>query len=333
MKRKPRREPSHELPQVLETAIQDYQEWADKQMRSVQKKTAVSRPLYHYTDAAGLKGMISNQVFWFTDFRHLNDPTEMHHGMTLAIQSIDVGKNKKDQAGLLYSMLDDLFTFRNFSRVFSFFVACFTRRRDDLGQWRTYGDDGRGFAIGLSRRLFAIEARVGNDPTQNVFVSPVFYDDAVTKRRHTRPINEAVSIFQLAANYAHRHLKDHRIGVPFLRELALQVIASPLIWNCLTCKNTGYKVEDEVRLVVLGQKAKFRKYLRTRFRNGKRVPYIESHMPLQTRGSIVEIIIGPDAPKNAERYVKTVLKDAGIKFAIPIRRSKIPYRSFKSRSP
>jgi hypothetical protein len=164
-------------------------------------------------------------------------------------------------------------------------------------------------------------------------VYPVFYDDAVTKRRHKRPINEAVSIFQLAANYAHRHLKDHRIGFPFLRELALQVIASPLIWNCLTCKNTGYKVEDEVRLVALGQKAKFRKYLRTRFRNGKRVPYIESHMPLQKRGSIVEIIIGPAAPKNAERYIKTVLKDAGIKFAIPIRRSKIPYRSFKSRSP
>jgi hypothetical protein len=101
----------------------------------------------------------------------------------------------------------------------------------------------------------------------------------------------------------------------------------------LTCKHPSYRGEDEVRLVILGRKTIFRKYRRTRQRNGKAVPYIESHLPLQKRGSIVEIIIGPDAPKNAERYVKTILKDAGIKFAIPVRRSKIPYRSFKGRSP
>jgi hypothetical protein len=321
-----------ELPQVLEIAILDYKNWADKLMSSVQKKTAVSKPLYHYTDAAGLKGIIANRVFWFTDFRHLNDPTEMRHGMSLAFRLIVAGKNKKDRAGLFYAMLDDLFTFRNFSSVFAFFIACFTRNRDDLGQWRLYADDGRGFAIGLSARLFAIENRVGNKPTQNVFVSPVFYDDATTGSRHRRPIKQAVSIFLMASNYAHRYLKHSRIGVPFLRELALQVIASPLIWNCLTCKHLAYRAEEEVRLVVLGQKTKFRKHRRTRQRNGKDVPYIETHMPLHERGSIYEIVIGPAAPKDAETYVKKVLKDAGIKFAIPIRRSKSPYRSFR-RSP
>jgi hypothetical protein len=142
-----------------------------------------------------------------------------------------------------------------------------------------------------------------------------------------------VTGFLLAANYAHRYLKDSRIGVPFLRELALQVIASPLIWNCLTCKHSAYKSEDEIRLVILGRRAKFRKYRRTRSRDGKSVPYIESHMPLHEQGRIYEILIGPAAPKNAETYVKNVLKDAGIRFAVPIRRSKIPYRSFKRSSP
>jgi Protein of unknown function (DUF2971) len=316
-------------PQILEIAIQDYQAWTDRQMESVQKKTAVSKPLYHYTDAAGLKGIIANQVFWLTDFRHLNDPTEMHHGMSLARPLINAGAIKRDRAGLLYSMLEDLFTFRNFSTVFSFFVACFTRKRDDLGQWRLYADDGRGFAIGLSPRLFAVKTRLGKVPTENVFVSPVFYDNAKTIRRHREPIEQAVAIFLLACNYAHRHLKHSETGVPFLRELALQVIASPLIWNCLTCKHSGYRAEDEVRLIVLGQRLKFKKYRRTRQRNGKAVPYIESHMPLHDKNSIYEIIIGPAAPANAETYVKKVLKDAGIKFPIPIRRSKLPYRSFK----
>ena len=141
-------------------------------------------------------------------------------------------------------------------------------------------------------------------------------------------MEQAVSVFLLASNYAHRYLKHSSIGVPFLRELALQVIASPMIWNCLTCKHSAYQEEDEVRLVVLGKKTKFRKYRRTRQRNGKAVPYIESNMPLHERGSICKIIIGPAAPKTAKTYVRKVLKDAGIKFAIPIRRSKIPYRSF-----
>jgi hypothetical protein len=318
-----------ELPQILEIAIQDYQAWADRQMMSVQKKTAVSKPLYHYTDAAGLKGIITNQVFWFTDFRHLNDPTEMLHGMSLARSLISAENNQKDRAGLLYAMLDDLFTLRNFSTVFAFFIACFTRKRDDLVQWRLYADDGRGFAIGLSARLFAIEPRLGSAPTQNVFVSPVFYDDAATARRHRKPIKKALSIFLLASNYAYRYLKQKQIGIAFLRELALQVIASPLIWNCLTCKHSGYRAEDEVRLVVLGQKAAFKKYRRTRLRNGTAVPYIESHMPLHKRGNICEIIIGPAAPKHAETYVRRLLKDAGINFPVPIRRSSVPYRSFK----
>ena len=321
------------LPPVLQIAIRDYQEWSDKLMASVQKRRTVNAPLYHYTDAAGLKGIIANQNFWFTDFRHLNDPKELHHGMSIARRLIELGESKKDRAGLLYSMIGDLFTFKNFNRVFSFFVACFSRRRDDVDQWCTYADKGRGFVIALSPRFFAIENRTGNKPTDNIFASPVFYDDAITRTRHRRPMKEAVSVFLLAARYARRYLKDHHMGVPFLRELSLQVIASPLIWNCLTCKRSSYAVEDEVRLVILGQKTKFRRYLRSRLRNGAKVPFVEGNLPLQKQGSILEVIVGPAAPANAERYAKKVLTDAGIKFAIPIRRSRISRKLLKSRCP
>ena len=34
------------------------------------------RVLYHYTDAAGLLGMLKSQRVWATNTRFLNDPTE-----------------------------------------------------------------------------------------------------------------------------------------------------------------------------------------------------------------------------------------------------------------
>jgi len=71
-----------DLPDVLETAVGDYVKWAERYISSVEKKNAVKKPLYHYTDATGLKGVIENDEIWFTDFRYLNDPSELRHGIS-----------------------------------------------------------------------------------------------------------------------------------------------------------------------------------------------------------------------------------------------------------
>jgi hypothetical protein len=34
-------------------------------------------PLYHYTDAAGLAGMLQNKNIWLTSRLHVNDPSEV----------------------------------------------------------------------------------------------------------------------------------------------------------------------------------------------------------------------------------------------------------------
>jgi Protein of unknown function (DUF2971) len=315
------------LHHTLQQAIEDYEKWSDEYMQSVQRRTAINAPLYHYTSNAGLTGILSRQKFWFTDYRHLNDPKELLHGMDLAHAIIAKGIAPMDRAGLFYAMLGDLFSPANFEKVFGFFIASFSRNRDDLAQWHFYADDGRGFAIGIAPHLFGIENKVGRKPTQNIFASPVFYQDAATKRRHSRAISKAVEGFLFAANYAHKHLRDKRVGIPFLRRLAQAVIASPLIWNCLTCKHSGWKHENEVRLIILGERKKLKKYLLTRTRTGKPIPYVEGCMPLLKKGSIVEIVVGPAAPMNAEQDVRKLLDSLGVTFAVPIRRSKIPYRS------
>jgi hypothetical protein len=42
--------------------------------------------IYHYTDDAGLRGILESGKLWFTDIFKLNDPSELRHGLELAFK-------------------------------------------------------------------------------------------------------------------------------------------------------------------------------------------------------------------------------------------------------
>jgi hypothetical protein len=115
----------------------------------------------------------------------------------------------------------------------------------------------------------------------------------------------------------------------FINRLARSVVTTPLLWNALTCKHSAYQHEAEIRMIILGEKKQFKGKVSTRLRNGKAVRYIARGLPLRKRGYITEIVIGPAAPKSAEATIRRALKLAGVNHTIPLRRSRLPYRSFK----
>jgi hypothetical protein len=315
------------LPDVLERAVQDYVDWAAKYLTALEKRTVVDTPLYHYTDANGLKGIIENDEIWFTDYRYLNDPSELRHGVLLAHEAINAAlvKAKPANADFLCKMMIDMLTPENFSDHLQFLIACFSRDRDELGQWRAYADNGRGFAIGLSRNMFASSDPVDTvNPLMNMTVGPVRYRDSDTKRRDSLAINEAVSGFEKATRYARKHLVQKDIFLGFSDRLAREVLTSPLIWNCLTCKHPAYVRENEVRLIILGSQKAFAGKVPVRIRKGEIVPYFNRPMGLHEPGSIVEVVIGPAAPIAAEDGVRFLLDRHKIKARIS--RSKVPYR-------
>ncbi|MFB9262843.1 DUF2971 domain-containing protein [Bradyrhizobium erythrophlei] len=321
--------PPVELPQTLEGAIKDYEDWSNRYFRNVESRSKIAEPLFHYTDLRGFEGILKSGQIWFTDYRHLNDETELMHGIGLAKAMLARRAKKGGFHAFLFLWIDDLLTKRNFGRALAFFIASFSKNRDDLHQWRAYADDGRGVAIGFSSKLFQPNEKKHGDPRRNTFAGPVRYVDAQTRARHAKGFNKASSILDAALRYARRHLRYKEIGMEFLNQLARSVIASPLIWNALTCKHHGYKHEAEVRLVILGQVSKFRGKLSKRQRNGKKVPYIPYDVPLQDSGTIAEIAIGPAAPNGTEAKIRRILKSARVSYPVRIRRSRIPYRSFK----
>lgn len=99
--------------------------------------------LYHYTDLGGLMGILKSGRFWASSIHHQNDSQEFTYGATLLqelLPSVAEAGGPLDR-GIRVA-------FRQPGR-YSVFVASLSELGDDLGQWRAYGANGAGVAIGL----------------------------------------------------------------------------------------------------------------------------------------------------------------------------------------
>ena len=116
---------------------------------SLRPSNAIEDPLYHYTTARGLFGIIASSSLWATNFSYLNDATEVHYGMevlkTLLEREMDL--HLTDGFGPVLAA-----TLEGIERVFSdseFYLTCFCAKADLLSQWRGYGSLGGRYCIAL----------------------------------------------------------------------------------------------------------------------------------------------------------------------------------------
>lgn len=313
------------LPAPLQAAIDAFKDWNTQQLLAEQKETAIDAPLYHYTDLNGLRGILQSGRVWFTDYRHLNDPSEIQHGIDMARE---VARGLADIADgrvrLFLENFIDLFRLDNFDMALRFFIACLSRARDDLGQWRAYAVNGHGVAIGLSPRLFTVidQPLPGHLPE---FVGPVRYMDSDARPRHHLPLERAAAIFLEVADANRELLSIKAVGIPFIDQFAREIIASPMIWNSLTTKHPAYAHEQEVRLVIMGTPVRLSSHIASRRRGSETISYIAHALPLREPDQIVEIVVGPAASASEEDAVRAVLQEVGLD-GVAINRSNIPYR-------
>jgi hypothetical protein len=223
-------------------------------------------------------------------------------------------------------MIADLMVPENFDSGLAFFIASFSTRRDDLGQWRAYGDNGRGFALGFAPKMFKVVDGTGLAANEMSFVGPVLYDRQAIVARHKAAIVAAASIFLAAAESHAGLMTDKSVGMSFMRRMADELIASPLIFNCITSKHIGYEHEREVRLVLMGQTCNLSPYVETRLRGSEIVPHIAHPFRIREIGAIHEIVVGPAAGADAEEQVRHMLKSHGLAPGVRVTRSEIPYR-------
>lgn len=103
-------------------------------------------PLFHYTDGDGLMGIVRDRCLWATHAAFLNDPRE-----TLVVREALRAILDESTGSPFMSELRDLCRPAAEPDLLQApaYVVAFTETGNDLSQWRSYGDGGRGYALGF----------------------------------------------------------------------------------------------------------------------------------------------------------------------------------------
>jgi len=179
----------------------------------------------------------------------------------------------------------------------------------------------------LRRLFFAIEDKPGRKPHEQILVAPVHYGDDAGRLHHLPAIESVARIVADTVKRKAKSMNDINRGMPFFDEMGKRLLASELILNCLTLKHSDWAPEHEVRLFIIGEVAKLKPYVSTRTRGAETVPFIKSDMPLQTPGSIAEIVVGPSASAMPRIFVCSLLRPFHPAPETIVRRSTILYRA------
>jgi hypothetical protein len=103
--------------------------------------------------------------------------------------------------------------------------------------------------------MFGLVDATGLQPHEISFLGPVLYDRAAIFARHDAAVRTAATIFKVAADQHPDIMADKANGLPFMKRLAKELIASPLIWSCITSKeHARWAREREIRLIVMAKR-------------------------------------------------------------------------------
>ena len=97
---------------------------------------------YHYTNLNACLGIVASHRIWFTDYRFLNDKYELKQGVDNFLLHIPEYQR---------SAFTSAFEWYNMSSHHC--VLSLSRSPKILSQWRAYGADGTGVAIGFSEQF------------------------------------------------------------------------------------------------------------------------------------------------------------------------------------
>jgi hypothetical protein len=268
----------------------------------IEPDTEAVASLGHYTDLAGLVGILESGQLWASNVAYLNDREELLHGIKCAKRALDqILKDRKlvEWRDAIRDAVNDI----EEGRLPNTYAVCFCEKSDLLSQWRGYGGGEQGVCLVFDRpRLEAL--RKG----RRSFLAPVQYG-LVSGKTHLR------------AGLRKRLLSIAAEGLTAMdegekRETVFEIL-SELIPRF---KHKGFQAELEWRLVV--QHATLRDACFRPKRNVV-VPYIElgDGSPLPVK--YVRVGPGHDT-KLTERSVRQFLEAR--EYDVMVTVSRVPFR-------
>lgn len=255
--------------------------------------------LYHYTDAAGLIGILRSQTLWASDSRFLNDSMEMLYARDQMLRAVrgESAVTKDPIRARILRFIDE--SLRDPTAEWpSLYVSCFCEDGDLLSQWRAYGRE-QGFAIGLDPEALRVieipqDVRTGvraHLPGLSPCLVQVVYGDEATQ----------VEVSNAVDRIGYGQSGGGHYGVVAVHEVAWYVLP-----ELSRLKHPSFREEREWRLVYAIWYDKQREIAKFRPSAIGVVPYIEVPLPAT---AIRQIVLGPgNHPRTRRDGVKAMLR-------------------------
>lgn len=245
-----------------------------------------TKNIYHYCCSESFLKIIKDESLWFSDLLKMNDPNEITKNLKLSeLISREIMKDNKSY--------DYLMGESNVGAM-RVFACSFSKKSDDLNQWRSYSSDGTGLCIGFNKKklegclaLFSGDEEVNQliNGVDSFNVEEINYDDEGTKR-------------SIEQKYRVLWLDYQKSDLNNTLPLDIKDEVQSYIWKTSSIhKSLFYKDEEEVRAFIRAKlddpgliKEKKEDNL-IKFRNGAYglTPYIV----LNIKAAISEVILGP----------------------------------------
>jgi hypothetical protein len=140
--------------------------------------------LYHYTSFSGVQGIVNSNHLWATDFRYLNDESELIYGADLLSSELEeFAKSLSPSESSLLNKLAAYFKdhhaeYRNFQETY---IISLTEAPDVLSQWRAYSDSGKGHCIEFDLSDSTLFTVISEGTPWAMEMLPVIYDEVHQK--------------------------------------------------------------------------------------------------------------------------------------------------------
>lgn len=285
--------------------------------------------LYHYTDDAGLLGILKSGKIWLSDVFHLNDPAELRHGSAPAVEGLRwFAEEHRDrpELGTFARDFEHFLGAGGLEASANYFVACFSETDTELGQWRAYADDGKGYAIGFDGRAFENAfARKDGEPVQGNMTFPVTYDDAKLTSLQNHYVNDILKYISLprGRDLSGFDLNEYMKGISIA--FSLNVLRTAAFF-----KHPAYKNEREYRYMQVQRGDRAPVGVQFRTRPYELIRYVEFDWRSIAPTALKEIVAGPAAgDSRGAQFASDCLRAHHPNHYVDVRRSAVPYRSLR----
>ncbi|MGH9398308.1 MAG: DUF2971 domain-containing protein [Terriglobia bacterium] len=285
-------------------------------------KTLPSKPppvIYHYTNDRGLSGILGTGKIWLTDIFSLNDPSELRHGLSHGISVLERRvANGAPETKQFAQGLDTFFSHVGAERSGHYYICSFSSCGDDLGQWRAYADNGRGYAVGFDANVF--ENAFTQPPTVNTEAYHITYED----NRLDALLDQIIGCYLRTVDLD----LILQCGVSAMQKADLYTwLTLYLLRAALFFKHAAYANEREYRFLQYYGADKQPPNLKLRARAYSLIKYREFDWEVVAAGALKKIVVGPAAHyERGPLFARDCLRLCNAA-TVPISRSEIPYRA------